>query len=124
MLWRLTRQWLETWRPTQLSIVWWRLARQQPSLLPRPNLSADVAHGEAPERDCSLEKEQSMSQQPFEIGDEVVFIPDLASTPERVIDIEWLDAPVPHWQVTTIWWIGGREFRRVADAAEFRPACT
>jgi hypothetical protein len=31
---------------------------------------------------------------------------------------------VPHWQVTTIWWIGGREFRRVADAAEFRPACT
>jgi hypothetical protein len=102
-------------------MVWWRLTRQQPSLLPRPNLSADE---EALERDCSLEKEQSMSQQPFEIGDEVVFIPDLASTPERVIDIEWLDAPVPHWQVITIWWIGGREFRRVGDAAEFRRACT
>jgi len=65
-----------------------------------------------------------MSQQPFEIGDQVVFIPDPVPTPERVIDIEWLDAPVPHWQVTTIWWIGGREFRRVADAAEFRPAST
>ena len=65
-----------------------------------------------------------MSQQPFEIGDQVVFIPDLAPTPERVIDIEWLDAPVPHWQVITIWWIGGREFRRVADGAEFRRACT
>jgi hypothetical protein len=29
-----------------------------------------------------------------------------------------------HGGATTIWWIGGREFRRVADAAEFRPACT
>ena len=25
----------------QLSIIWWRLARQQPPLPPRPNLSAD-----------------------------------------------------------------------------------
>jgi hypothetical protein len=65
-----------------------------------------------------------MSQQPFEIGDQVVFIPDPATAPERVLNIKWLDAPVPHWQVTTIWWVGGRDFRRVADAAEFRPACT
>jgi hypothetical protein len=65
-----------------------------------------------------------MLQQPFEIGDQVVFIPDPAATPERVLNIKWLDAPVPHWQVTTIWWVGGRDFRRVADAAEFRPACT
>jgi len=67
---------------------------------------------------------QSMSQQPFEIGDEVVFIPDPVPSSERVIDIEGLAAPVPHWQATTIWWIGGLEFRRVAEAAEFRPACT
>jgi hypothetical protein len=65
-----------------------------------------------------------MSQQPFEIGDQVVFIPDPVFVPERVLDIKWLDAPVPHWQVTTIWWIGGREFRRVADTAEFCPACS
>jgi hypothetical protein len=55
---RLARQWLQTWRPwqmsvrlarqsvptwglRQLSIIWWRLARQQPSLPPRPNGSAE-----------------------------------------------------------------------------------
>jgi hypothetical protein len=65
-----------------------------------------------------------MSQQPFEIGDQVIFIPDPAPSPERVVGIERIDAPVPHWQVITIWWIGGQEFGRVADAAEFRPACT
>src|ERR1700736_6107225 len=64
--------------------------------------------------DCSSKTTQSMPQQLFEIGDQVVFIPDPVPTSERVIDIKWLDAPVPHWQVTTIWWIGGREFRGTA----------
>jgi Primase C terminal 2 (PriCT-2) len=38
---RLARQWLQTWELRQLSIIWWRLARQQPSLPPRPNGSAE-----------------------------------------------------------------------------------
>jgi hypothetical protein len=64
-----------------------------------------------------------MSRQPFEIGDEVVFIEDPAPTPERVLDIKRIDdARTAHWRVTTRWVIGDREFCRIADAVEFRPA--
>ena len=85
----------------------------------RLNINGDVA---AYEHATTVRSKttQSMSQPPFEIGDQVVFISDPVPSSERVIDIEWLDALVPHWQVTTIWWIGGLEFGRVADAAEDR----
>ena len=89
----------------------------------RKNINGDLgAHEHA--TTVPSKTTQSMSRQPFEIGDQVVFIPDPVPSSERVVDIEWLDAPVPHWQVTTISWIDGLEFRRVADAAEFRPART
>jgi hypothetical protein len=65
---------------------------------------------------------QSMScqnQPPFQVGDEVVFTEDPAHI-ERVINITWIDAPIPHWQCETCWFIFGREQRRIANADEFR----
>jgi hypothetical protein len=62
----------------------------------------------------------AMTQPPFAIGDEVVFIEAPAPTPERVVNITWIDAaPIPHWQAETAW---QAEHHRVANADELRRA--
>jgi hypothetical protein len=61
------------------------------------------------------------NQPPFKIGDLVEFIEDPASgAPERVAKITWIEAPMAHWEVETVWQLGGREQRRIVDAAELR----
>jgi hypothetical protein len=60
---------------------------------------------------------------PFEIGDEVIFVEDPAPTQEHVANVKWIDAPIPHWRIETIWHVGDQEHHRIADADEFHHAC-
>jgi hypothetical protein len=63
----------------------------------------------------------SQPKQPFQVGDKVIYVADPDHV-EHVLACEWVDAPVPHWRVETIFSVAGGEHHRIADASEFRHA--
>jgi hypothetical protein len=63
----------------------------------------------------------SQPKQPFQVGDKVIYVADPDHV-EHVLACEWVDAPVPHWRVETVFSVAGAEHHRIADAAEFRDA--
>src|ERR1700756_4765127 len=63
-------------------------------------------------------RQMSQPKQPFQIGDKVIYFADPDHI-EHVLACEWVEAPVPHWRVETIFSVAGGENPRIAGAAEF-----